>query len=317
MNLSIDIYYIIMLVLIQHPHDWTIEPVVGEVWGRANLRVGGAIAVSSAHFKIVSVVDGECVCILHTGKVNGFVSRSSGSDELVKPGSEISLRVNDKYFFMETWRRIYFRVDDQDDLDAPTSSSSSSSSSEEEEEDDEEEKDAGKAKESEGGGSAATATSAGTATTTTTTALDREKEWIDPDDSSSNMSGVTAAAGAVVRAMFSRLKRQQQQPPPAAMSTTSLTSSSPTLLLVVQKSPHIPKLRKMMAARLKNVTSNESHDNVDRSCGFGVGSGFHSSTRIHNDIIPEPYVESTSSCCGGATPLPRKKKGKLLSSSQR
>ena len=274
-----------MLVLIQHPHDWTIEPIVGEVWGRANLRINGALAVSSAHFQIVSV-DGECVCIRHIGKANGFVVVSPKEEDegvVVEPGSEISLRVNDKYFFMDAWRRIYFRVDDQEDLDASST----------DDDDDVEEVDTT---------STTTTNTAAAASTAVLEAKEEEKtldgeenddddddDWIEPDDDTTTTTttgcyhhhhDVTKAAGAVVRAIFSRVKKQQQPPP--------LLSSSSTSTLV--KSSHIPKLRRMMAAKLKSVTSDQHHDSVDKVCKFGVSSGFHSSTRIHNDIIPAPVA---------------------------
>lgn len=250
-----------MLVLIQHPHDWTIEPVAGDVWGRDNLQVNHAGAVSKAHFKIVSV-DDKFIRILHTGRRNGLVFRSGGgvgentlvSDaELVTTDSEVSLGVNDKYFFMDAWRSIYFLVDEQvnlgdddddddDDVIVTTTAPPDEIVEEEEEE----------------------------------TLVD--KNFIDPDDG--DMSSVCAAAASVVRAIFSRVKKQQ----PMMMNSGSTTTASFSLV----STQRIPKLQKMMDARLKQITFDAIHDDVDKSSGFGPCSGFHSSTRIRNEIVPAP-----------------------------
>ena len=238
-----------MLVMIHHPHDWSIKPVVGDVWGRENLRVGMAVAVSSAHFKIISV-DTKCIRILHTGRRSGLVSRSDAptDSESIETGSEVSLGVNDRYFFMDAWKSIYFRVDDQEELVVSK-------------------------KDEVGKEAAADKTS--------------DDDFIVSDKG--DFTQVAAAAGSIVRSMFNRIKKQ----------STSCSEMPPPLV----STPCVPKLRRMMAANLKKVMSDQTLDEVDTSCGFRVGDGFHSSTRIKNDIIPAPVMDVTA---GG-----KKKKRKI------
>ena len=105
-----------------------------------------------------------------------------------------------------------------------------------------------------------------------------DKNFIDPDDG--DMSSVCTAAASVVRAIFSRVKKQQ----PMMMNSGSTTTASFSLV----STQRIPKLQKMMDARLKQITFDAIHDDVDKSSGFGPCSGFHSSTRIRNEIVPAP-----------------------------
>jgi hypothetical protein len=127
-----------MLYLHLRPFRRDIVPVVGEVWGRSNLDEFKTIkSMSREHFAILEfgvLESGEgFVRILHKGTSDGvLIRRGSTEREAVKEGTEITLRLGDRYHFIWDWGQIFLEaVEDED----------ANKESDEEEDDDEDDDD--------------------------------------------------------------------------------------------------------------------------------------------------------------------------------
>ena len=90
------------------PDDIVLDAPVDSIWGRNTLPVKGSLLISRREFQVAGVSADEIsirhIAGLHTGRV----VRGDGREETpITSEMVVSLRVNDRYYFLSEWADVY------------------------------------------------------------------------------------------------------------------------------------------------------------------------------------------------------------------
>lgn len=109
-----------MIRLVFRPNDLHITPVSGQVMGRNSLGVGDVKRISRDHFRFNSVgQDSVGIEHLSSGSLGGLIKKGSEDVETVSCGSDIVLRMGDKYRVIHDWDAFYLEPVPGEEVGAP------------------------------------------------------------------------------------------------------------------------------------------------------------------------------------------------------
>lgn len=258
-----------MLILLNRCLENHIHPVVGLVFGRNDIPGDPKTAISRRHFEVMDV-SADSVRIKHTGGAQGQIVTAHSTDD-VNTEQEITLHLGDKYFPLIAWSKFFFVLNSEAQVcdDVIEDSGVDMVKHDELVED---------PKDGDNIGSMADESS-----------LHAYREWLrwDKDENiklgkflvkdntaDPENSMLYKKAGSIGYLLLKRKGGLKQE----AVDTKVF--------------PCIPMLEKMIHSRVSEPLSIE-HETVNNAHGFAKDSGFFSSTRINNPVIPTPPPSPT------------------------